>query len=185
MPITIPKPSEEAQRALKEGAALLTDDDLLARRLIQAPVGLHLLTMTLSEIGALPLRPREAGWRFLASDGKGSIISGEVSPTPKGPWRLNSVSRDPAAMAPLQTAEQIERLPDLQGRDFELSVLRVPGVLLEAIVLKPKGGGDDFIIPVLTPSIELRLSQMYGGGDFISTMQAIVGRFRQLDNLAL
>jgi hypothetical protein len=183
MAITVPKPSEEAQRALEAGAALFTDDNLLARRLTQAPVGLRLLTLTLDEAGALRLGLQPAGWRFLASDGKGNVISGEVWATQNGQMKLNSVSRDPAAVAPLQVAEQIERLPDIQGRDFELNVLRIPGVLLEALLLKPKAGGDDLIVPVITPSPELRVSQVYGANDFLSSIQSLVARFRKLDDL--
>lgn len=182
MAITIPTPTEEARQALAAGAALFTDNDAaLARLLTQAPLGLRILTLTLADAGAKQLKLEPSGWRFLASNEAGSFISGEVTTTAQGGLKLTSVSRDPAAATPFYAAKQVEHVRRVEEGKFVMSVLRIPGLLLEALWLESEDGNDRLIVPVSTPSKDLQLNIVHAAIDFLNTIENLVARFRKFD----
>jgi hypothetical protein len=182
MALRMPEPSIEARQALAAGAALFTDNDAaLARLLMAAPVGLRILTLSLDQAGANELKPEPAGWRFLASNAAGTFISGEVSTTKDGRLKLTSVSRDLKAAQPFHVAKQIEHLSRVEAKNYTLNVLQIPGILLEALFLESQDDDEILIIPVATPSRELRLNIVHEAAEFLSSIQPSVARFRKFD----
>lgn len=183
MALKMPLPSDQAREALQAGAALFTDNEAeLTRLLIAAPVGLRLLTMTLADVQMRKLAPESDGWRFLASNSAGDFISGEVSPTKQG-LRLTSVSRDPKAAEPFYAAKQMEQYGKVKEKDFMVSVLRVPGILLEALWLESDIDHEVLIVPVLTPTSDtLRRNIPTDVAQFFGTIEPLVSRFLQFDN---
>lgn len=187
MALKMPLPGNEYRQALKAGAALFTDNDAsLARLLAAAPVGLRLLSLTLADIEQGKLQPKPDGWRFLATDEANVFISGEVSPTKRGGLRLVSVSRDPDAAKPFWVARQIQDSVKVQGKNFTVSVLRIPGILTEALWLQSETDDEVLIVPVFTPIADtLRLRIPTEAKQFLSTVQPLANQFRQFDNFRL
>jgi len=183
MALQMPQPGDEYRQALQAGAALFTDNDAnLTRLLAAAPIGLHLLTLTLDDIERGNLQPQSAGWRFLASNAEGVFISGEVSPTKKG-LRLASVSRNRDSAKPFYVAKQMEDSIKVQGKNFTVSVLRIPGILLEALWLESETDHEVLIVPVTTPTKDtLRLRIPSDASEFLKSVQPLASEFRQFDN---
>ena len=91
------------------------------------------------------------GWRFLASAG-GQTAAAEVSEAAEGkPPKVRSVSRGTQVAQAIRATHQAEALDQAADQDFELRLLRVPGLLIECIWLKSQSGGEDLVIPYLTP----------------------------------
>jgi hypothetical protein len=184
MAIKMLEPSDEARRALVAGAPLFTNnDDALARLLAAAPIGLPLFTVTLDDVGAKQLKLEPAGWRFLASNAAGNFISGEVTPTKDGRLKLTSISRDPHAADPFYAAKQIEHVRRIEDGEFTMKVLRIPGILLEALLLESADGNERLVVPVTTPSRDLRLNIVHEVAEFLGTIEPLVTRFRKFDEL--
>jgi hypothetical protein len=183
MALQMPSPGDEYRQALQAGAALFTGNNAnLSRLLAAAPIGLRLLTLTLDDIEQGKLKPQSAGWRFLASNDDGVFISGEVSPTKQG-LKLASVSRDPDAAKPFYVAKQLEDSIKVQGKNFTVSVLRIPGILLEALWLESETDQEVLIVPVTTPTKQtLRLRIPSESTEFLKTIQPIASQFRRFDN---
>ena len=62
-----------------------------------------------------------------------------------------------------------------------MSVLRIPGLLLEALWLESEDGNDRLIVPVSTPSKDLQLNIVHTAIDFLNTIENLVARFRKFD----
>jgi hypothetical protein len=182
MALKMPTPTDEARRALAAGAALFTDnDDALARLLAAAPVGLRLFTLTLDQASTNNLKTESDGWRFLASNAVGNFISGEVSRSKDGRWKLTSVSRDPKAAEPFYVAKQIEQHSRVQAKNFVISVLRIPGILLEALLLQSESDDETLLVPVVTPSKEMRVNIVHESAEFLNSIQPAIARYRKFD----
>jgi hypothetical protein len=184
MALKMPVPTEEARQALRDGAALFTDnDDALARLLAAAPVGLRIFDLTLDDAGAKQLKLEPAAWRFLASNEAGTFISGEVTRMKDGRLKLTSISRDPDSAKPFYVAKQIEHVRRVEDGKFTMAILRIPGILMEALLLESEDGAERLIVPVLTPARDVRLRIVHEAAEFLETIAPLVARFRKFDEL--
>jgi len=155
MAIIMPLPDRLTRLTLAAGLPnFLRPDDPLVPALANAP-GQRVFILSLPQIRE---ERREldgttsAGWRFLATAG-GQTAAAEVSQAADGePPKLRSVSRGSQVAPAIQATYEAEGLDQASTQDFELRVLRVPGLLIECIWLKSQGGGEDLVIPYLTPA---------------------------------
>jgi hypothetical protein len=71
----------------------------------------------------------------------------------------------------------------VQGKNFTVSVLRIPGILLEALWLESETDHEVLIVPVTTPTKDtLRLRIPSDASEFLKSVQPLASEFRQFDN---
>jgi len=75
-----------------------------------------------------------AGWRFFAGKARGKILLGTVAPKADG-WRLTAGYYGKRVGAALIASLALDKLKELQGGKYELRVLAVLGLNLEAFWL--------------------------------------------------
>jgi len=127
---------------------------------------------------------RPIGWRFLTGAGSGMALSAMVgqcneSEVPK----LTGLSRGPKVTAAVHAAGVLRNLPEAKGGEFEVLVLTIPGLLIEAFWLKtpPDGAETDWFVPFVTISDDLHPMRLYKRADFLKRVQALATK--QLDLL--
>lgn len=180
MSIASPTPSNGTFLALQNGIAnfLATGDPLLPI-LLGAGLSPHLETFTLGlqglNTGADVQKAGLVAWRFLAvSKTDGIIVDVTVALSHRAPM-VAAVQRGPHAQTILNATLRAEKLPQVQGANYQLALLTIPALLIESLWLK-KSGPDDWIIPFHTLASELHLNQPYSPNDFITAIQPIVKR---------
>jgi hypothetical protein len=77
----------------------------------------------------------------------------------------------------------MEQYSKVKEKDFMVSVLRIPGILLEALWLEADVDHEVLIVPLLTPTSDrLQRSMPTDPTQFLSAVQPLANRFRQFDN---
>jgi hypothetical protein len=188
MPLIKPIAPDRTRRALAAGVAdYLNKGDPLGRALIRASQGLHVFTLRLQDVlaGEGIRGAKSAGWRFLAGSPLGPAIAGDVIEPGQGAQpKMTSVSRDPLISRAIRAIHEVETLPEVQTSDYELLVLRIPGLLVEAFWLKSRTGAPDLMVPVLTRSRKLEAMRAYALDDFMDVARGLAQNFLKFDELA-
>ena len=96
---------------------------------------------------------------------------------------MTSLSRDPLVGKAIQAIHEVESLPEVQQQNYELQVLRIPGILTEAFWLKSLTGAPDLIVPVLTRSRKLQVMRAYPWEEFLNIVRPIAQYFLKFDQL--
>jgi hypothetical protein len=178
MSLKRPTPSEPARRALVEGLGDYMDSSHpVGRALLQTPVALHVFTLTLDDVPRGVHKARSAGWRFLAVAPSGVPVAGDVIEPEGLQPRMTGLSLDPIIGRAILATRRVASLPEVEAKDYELQVLRIPGVLTEAFWLKSINGGEDLMVPVLTASKLLKKMRPYPIGDFFRIVQDLIPEF--------
>src|SRR2546429_2368554 len=181
MALIKPAASDEVRRALIAAIAdFVEPDDPLGPALHKAELGLHIFTLGLSNIANQEgfADAKSAGWRFLAGSSVGEAIAGDVMEIPPGTApRMTSVSHDPLVGRAIQAVHELESLPEVHDQDYELNVVRIPGLLIEAFWLKSRGKGPDLVIPVLTRETGLKRMKPYPMEQFLTEVEPLVEKF--------
>ena len=182
MKVDIPEAPATFRQALREGAPVFTDHEpRMAELLSSATVGLPLITASLDDLKEwqkLKEKPATT-WRFMARDPAGPVIFGEVSSS-KGEPKLVRVSKDPRSLLVLNAIADVRQRSELPD-DYQLRLLRVSGVLVEALWLHSTTGKSDWFFPVLSASNELRINHVYSSDEFFAKLRDMSERFRQFD----
>jgi len=184
MALIKPVPSDQTKRALLTGVAdFIAKTDPLGNVLKQTPLGLHVFTLRLQDIvnGVGIAGAKSAGWRFLAGSPFGPAVAGDVIERPGAAPKMTSVSRDPLIAAAIRATHEVETLPEVQRNDYELRVVRIPGLLIEAFWLKSTAGGPDLAIPVLTRTKQLQPMKVYPLDEFLNIVGPLTRSFLAFD----
>ncbi|MDQ2843695.1 MAG: hypothetical protein M3Y72_22175 [Acidobacteriota bacterium] len=115
---------------------------------------------------------KQVGWRYFAGvDNPKTTVAGDVdmSSVPQ----IASLFYGASAWTALQAAEALGDLPDLSGDSYEPRMLRIPGLLIEALWLKPlsAGAGTDRIVPYHTLIKSLDPATPYPAQDFFDKIR--------------
>jgi hypothetical protein len=188
MALNNPKAGAEFLEALVREAHVFTQRQDLIELLKRATIGIRVVTASLDDVNEQKsLRSALEGakgsvWRFLAQAANGAYVAGDVSNArqPGGP-KLISVALDPRIGAALRALEEIQKLEVIQQDDFELRLLRLAGILVEALWLDSKTGKPGYVVPVLSAPKELRLGHLYTVEEFLAIVEKISPRFRNFD----
>jgi hypothetical protein len=96
--------------------------------------------------------PAFAGWGFFAGDTSTTSVLGRV--VPRGPgWKLVAVQYGDLVWQTWTTSHQLPALlpASIRAADYELRLLTIPGMNLEAFWLAPQNAGSaDFVVPTPT-----------------------------------
>jgi len=183
MRVDIPEAPASFRQALREGAPVFTDHERgMAELLSSATVGLPLFTASLDDVknGQKPKEEPSTTWRFMARDPEGHGIFGEVSNL-RGLPKLVRVSKDPRSLLVLNATADINQRSELPDDHYQLRLLRVSGVLVEALWLHSTTGKTDWFFPVLSASNELRINHAYSSDEFFARLRDMSERFRQFE----
>ena len=178
-----PAPADFVE-ALKSEAGRFTTDAVVVSRLTQAKVGIRVVSRTLDDIDSGSFLDRhEDGdrpdvWRFLSRGANGTVTAGEVSRAPHGTPHLVNLTTDPRIIAVLHGLEEGKRYKLANDEQFQVALLRIAGLLLEALWFR-SSSGEQYVMPVLSASKELRLGYLYEGEEFVRVVQQLSKRFRQ------
>jgi hypothetical protein len=97
---------------------------------------------------------RKVGWRFLAGSGLRQAVAANVTETENEPPQMTALTRGPEIASAIRAAQRIrDDFPQIKDApcEYELRVLKIPGILLEVFWLKchdsdppppPKTGGN-------------------------------------------
>ena len=192
MSVKRPNPSDQIRLALLAGVSDFMDpNDPLAKVLKTTRLGLHIFTLGLRDImnGAGLREAKAAGWRFLAGNLSGEVVAADIiQPLPgtaqNGAAKMTSLSHDPVIADAIRAVNEVETLPEVQNRNYELQVLRIPGLLIEAFWLKSHDAGGDLIVPVLTRARELSRMKAYPVADFLNIVRPMTAKFLAFEEYA-
>ncbi len=182
MPLIIPIASDSTKRALAAGVADFLDlRDPLANVVKQGNLGLHVFSVGLDDIaeGQEIRGAKSVGWRFLAGDRLGPAVACDVTERQDGLPKMTAVFQDPLIASAIRATHEVETLPEVRAKDYELRVLRIPGLLIEAFWLISRTGDTDLLIPVLTRSKLLQVMRPYPVAEFLNIVRPLIAKFRQ------
>ena len=151
------------------------------------PAGLPIFTLTLEEVAQGKLNTNPVGWRLLFGRPAGTetveptladvAITGRHT-TPQ----VVSFSQNPQVAEFFQHFEKILQAEQLIVAElgFQLALLRIPGLTVDAFWLRSPAGGNDVVIPIRGPAnLERR---QYTVDEFVRTLQPLVKKFLAFDN---
>src|SRR5262249_39376670 len=185
MPLT--KPTLDDPRALQafvKGLLLFLDGALnpdqvagIIRRLPEEYHPLQVYTLKLENLvkDSAIAGAEMAGWRFLAGGQLGPPVAGHLTTSDKDSgWKMTSLSRGPRIADFLQAAIKlialVPPLEDLQSQRYELRMLSIPGLLIEAFWLKSPAGDKDYVVPYNALSGELIEKRVVPMDEFLRTI---------------
>lgn len=197
MPVFRSQVPQEVLRAFHAGVDdFLEAEDPVREKLRQAEIiGIPTFSLKLDELvrESRPLNVIPTGWRVLAMDSDGALLlSADIARHSDG-VRFASISRDPRAAdfaTQLKRADELAPQPDER---FDLTLLRIPGVLVEVFVLAPQDGSAAVIVPIRAPDETLRLMKRHTVEELVSTitkrqepqLPSLIERFRQFDKVSI
>jgi len=172
-------PSAEVVAALRSQIKLFTPDDNDAATRLGAAGGVPVYTIGLTQTNAATLEiAKLTSWRFFSPNGdrtltaEVSVARDDVAP------KLVSVSHDGKADA-VRIASKFDSSDRTKG--YTLRVLRIPGILLEALWLH--SANDDIVIPTYSKSPELEKERQYRADEFLKRIQPVISRFLKFDQI--
>lgn len=198
MPVRTPQIPEEALAAFHAGLdSFLNPDDPIRSQLGGAElIGLPMYTIGLDEVlrGEQPYQVVPAGWRILASGPEGELIISADVDRRQERTVLVSVSTDPSAGRLLTSLRETYERAQLIEDEWDLSFLRIPGVLVDAFALASQGGSPDYLVPVRAPDRTFEPLRRYTVEDFFERiagrpsldgriMPSLADRFLEFDRL--
>jgi hypothetical protein len=176
------------QQALLAGLPdFANNSDPAAGDLYKADQGHEVYVLSLNDLlgGAGLNAVKDAGWRFISATAPGGIGAvAHVSDGPDGTPLMRGISYGPEVAAALRAAREVESLPEVAAQHFELWVLRIPGVLVEAYWLKSSSGKKDLIVPYLAGTTKLQLMKTYSVAEFLKIVRALAREFSAFDKIA-
>jgi hypothetical protein len=173
------QPAVAVLRAFQRGLMDLAgpnDPALALLRVVQE--GHQVYTLGLTDIlagrgiGAATL----AGWQFLAADPDNSVAAHVTSTLGDLPPAISSISNGPEIAKAIDAVNAAKAMPVFQQPGGELRLLKIPGVLVEAVWLKP-AFGDGEVYPYLTLAKGLDAMRWYPAQEFLNILKPVATEF--------
>ncbi|MBL8290683.1 MAG: hypothetical protein JNN08_02540 [Bryobacterales bacterium] len=187
MPVNRPVPPPEVTAALLKGLREYTSPrDPLLSLPPEAWLALKVFSLQIEDIiqkgGLAAAKP--AGWRFLVDGGEasGGPAAADVAEAATGGQpRMISLLRDPLITNAIQSVHIVERMEQWKSQEYELRVVRIPGILVEAVWLFSPVGEPDWVIPTLRRSRQIKRLWPYPTGEFFEIAQSASERCLEFD----
>jgi hypothetical protein len=187
MPLIHHRPPAAMQQALLAGLPdFAHPSDAAAGDLYKANQGQEVYVLSLKDIrsGAGLSAKKDAGWRFISAATPGGVgAAAHVSNDSHGTPVMRGISHGPEIAAAVSAAREVESLPEVAGQQFEMWVLRIPSVLVEAYWLKSSSGAKEFIVPYLAGT-RLQLMKTYSVAEFLQIVRVLAEEFSAFDRTA-
>lgn len=91
---------------------------------------------------------RKIGWRFLAASALRQAVAANLTQVGDGAPQMTALTRGPEIASAIRAAQRVHEFPPAKDPkyEYELRVLKIPGVLLEVFWLKATNG-NDLVVP--------------------------------------
>ena len=163
----------------------LSPADPLAEEMAQQKQGLKVWVLALEDLsnGAGLNGARHVGWGFLAGSPAGRPIAAQITASGAGQKQeLTAVAQGPEVGLLMQSMHDAQSMAALQNDSYELELLRIPGILVEAFWMRASQGAD-LVVPFHTTSKELQNMRTYAIDEFTSVARSLADAFRRFDQL--
>lgn len=179
-------PPEIREAFLKDITEFLGADSRIAQPIIEKSIdeALPVYTLTLEDILAQRLPSAAAppaGWRLLIQE-QGEVLASDVMNVPdedetgRNAPRMTALSRDRRLAAVSRIRKRLEARG---GGDYALKLMRIPGILVDAVWIASNSG--DRIVPVLSAAEDLKTGQEYEAAEFFAIARRRAERFKAFD----
>ena len=154
---------------------------------IAAPAAFPIFSLTLEELTKGKLNTNPVAWRLLFG---GPAAPATVAPT-LADVAITGRHKTPKLVRFSQLAQVAEFFQHFEKilkaeqlivakMGFQLALLRIPGLTVEAFWLQSPAGGNDVVVPIRGPAnLERR---QYTVEEFVRTLQPLVKKFRAFDD---
>ena len=188
MPLIHHRPPAAMQHALLAGLPDFTNSsDPAAGDLFKANQGQEVYVLSLKDIksGAGLRAKQDAGWRFVSAATPGGVgAAAHVSNDAHGTPVMRGISHGPEIAAAVRAAREVESLPEVAAQQFDMWVLRIPAVLVEAYWLKSSSGNKELIVPYHAGTTKLQLMKAYSVKEFLKIVGVLAHEFSAFDRTA-
>lgn len=200
MPLETPQPPVEVNQSLREGLQRLPARNKHAFATAMGGGAVptisnphHVFTMTPQQIasGVSLDAAKPTAWRYLLSQptqdlaggsaGGSAVATAEVADQEGGP-RFSNMQHGWIANATQRAIAVAQKLPEVTTGSFELRMLRLPPLYLDAIWLKNNAAGNDLVIPIASLSKQLVPYQPYSADDFLARIRDLAAQKLGFDN---
>lgn len=124
------------------------------------------------------------GWRYLTDIAPDLAAAGEVSQTTDDQTpSFSGLSYGPRLAKAVRASGTIETLDGVPAGNYELSLLRIPGLLIDAFWLRSSNTGNDLVVPYDTLTKGLQEMYVYRMDEFLNIVRPLAEK--QLDDVAL
>ena len=185
MALIKPAPSRETRRAFREGLAEMIQLGRAPRDLATTVDPQQIYILGVSEIakGAGIDHARPMVWEFLVGSAAGPAVAVNVAHPPPGtPPRMTSLTRGPIPAEALQATQDVERLPQVRARDYELRRLRISGLSIGAFWLRARTGGADLAVPYHAIQHQLERMRAYPMHEFLRVVRRLAVQRLKFDD---
>jgi hypothetical protein len=161
----------------------LNPADPLAEEMALQKQGLKVWVLALEDLsnGAGLNGARQVGWGFLAGSPGGRPIAAQITASGAGQKQeLTAVAHGPEVALLIQSIHEAQSMAALQNDSYELELLRIPGILVEAFWMRASQGAD-LVVPFHTMSKELDRRRAYKVDEFIAAARSLADAFRRFD----
>jgi hypothetical protein len=115
---------------------------------------------------------KPVAWEFLMGRATGPAIAVAVRHPHTGQEpKVTSLMRGPLIAQAIQATHMVQKLRQVQRRNYELRRLRIPALSIGAFWLKSLDGGDDFVVPYQTVADELEPRTAYPMDEFLTIIR--------------
>jgi hypothetical protein len=151
------------------------------------PLAQQVFLLTLNAAASNPgvINPPADGWRFLAGHASAPVLARVAQLAPSQNWKLTGVFFGARVSDAILATQQLHNLPDVAKNDYELRVLVVPGLNLEAFWLVAQTAGSfDLIVPFPAgaeqPIAALRTHNPYKMVTFLALLRPLIAGARTM-----
>jgi len=185
MPINQPTPPPEIGEAFGAGIGDFMDSvpgqEVSPDLRKKSRIGIQVFTLGLSDLETCrPLIESvavAAGWQFLIGDPPGPAFSSEVYQPGSGMPRVISLSSDKTNQETRWILGTLKHLPEVQNKDYQLQILRVPGLGIEAFWLKSSTPDQpDLVVPFHSLLAEVKTGIPDPMDDFLEKLRWLADR---------
>lgn len=123
----------------------------------------------------------EAGWRFFAGNAQGKVVAGYTSQRPpNATWKLTTVTVGPGVFSSLQQAHGLNALQQVKHNLYDLRLLKIPGLNVEAFWLFARSAAPALLVPSPAGPDQLQellaSHQTYTEPDFLNIVQTLTAK---------
>lgn len=144
---------------------------------LAVPHGVWFLGLDELVAGATLDDARVVAQRFLVLDGSAPVASAEVPASDRSGILVTEGPFVEATAAAVTSAEARVRV------DVEVALLRIPGLYLMALWLRPRDGGPDELVPLTPAPLPLQAGRRYGAAELLAELAPMAAERLAVDHV--
>ena len=179
------RPPARTRKAFEEGLAEMIE---LGRAPTDLPPGEYpqqIYALALDDIlaGKNLQDLTSVAWEFLMGNASGPAIAVSIRhPRAGQKSKMTSLARGPQIAKAIQSTHMVQRLPQVQHRDYELRRLRIPALSIGAFWLKSLEGEDDLVVPYQALPEQLEPKRAYPVEKFMTVVRQMAQKLSKSDD---